>query len=89
MEAMLSGLMVVTTEGTIDESLRKRNKFLKFVKERNPEQITRSVGELYKLSKTSKSKLDIRQLIRRTSIAQFSSDSVADRYIKLFKESIS
>ena len=87
MEAMLSGLMVVITKGTIEESLGKNNKFLRFVKERNSQQISRAIEELHAISKQSINKLKTKQLIRNISIEQFSSDNVAKKYIKLFYES--
>lgn len=88
MEAMLSGLMVVTTEGIVDESISKDNEFIRYVKERDPEQIFGSVAKLYKIFNQSSNKSGIKQLVRKTSIKLFSSDNVASRYIKLFNESV-
>lgn len=85
MEAMLSGLMVVTTEETIDINLSKKNEFLKFTKERNPGQIADGVIYLNSYLKRKRNIKMIKSKIRQASLKQFSALSVAKKYISLFK----
>lgn len=85
MEAMLSGLMVVTTEETIDINLSKKNEFLKFTKERNPGQIADGVIYLNSYLKRKRNIKMIKSKIRQASLKQFSALNVAKKYISLFK----
>lgn len=85
MEAMLTGLMVVTTKGTIDQTIVSKNKYIKFTAERNPKELANQILFLSKEVIKSEDKGGIKKNIRNLSMEHFSSDNVAKRYKEVFE----